>query len=369
MKVRLSKCSISEAEVSSVSQVLLDEYLGMGQVVETFEKNIKEYLGTDLEVVCVNSGTSALQLAVSSLDIGVGDEVLVPSLTYVATFQAISATGATPVSCEVNSKTLFICPDDVRKKITSKTKAVMPVHHSSSAEGRNEIYQLAKLHGLRVIEDAAQAFGSYHDGLKVGVNGDVLCFSFDGIKNITSAEGGAVLTQDAALVERLKDCRLLGVEKDTEKRFSGQRSWDFDVLHQGFRFHMSNVNAAIGIEQLKRIESFKASRQGIAKKYLIGLKSLRQVSFFELDYDAIMPHIFAVKAERRDELREFLISKGIECGIHYKPNHLLTMYASEGVFPVTDLLYKSMLTIPCHVDLSEEEQLYVIKQIWAFYET
>ena len=351
MKVRLSKCSISELEVEAVSQTLRAEYLGMGENVKLFEHNIKSYLGTDLEVTCVNTGTSALQLALSALDIGPGDEVLVPSLTYVASFQAISATGAIPVACDVSADTLFMCPIDAENKITKNTKALLPVLHSSSAKGC----------------DAAQAFGSLYNGKKIGTSGDVVCFSFDGIKNITCAEGGAILTSDKILINRLKDGRLLGVEKDTNMRFSGQRSWDFDVCRQGFRFHMSNINAAIGIQQLKRIEAFKSHRQNVVRKYLDSLAEISAISFFDLNYNEIMPHIFVIKAESRNLLRNYLIESGIECGIHYKPNHLLTLYNIAYSLPITEKLYEEILTLPCHAEVTDAEQNYVICKIKEFY--
>lgn len=367
MKVRLSKCSISDTEKKAVVAVLESENLGMGSNVHAFERAIKAYLGTEKEVVCVNTGTAALQLALSALDIKEGDEVLVPSLTYVASFQAISATGAKPVACEVNPKSLFIDVEDAEAKVTVNTKAIMPVHYASSSKGMAGVYSLASKYQLRVIEDAAQAFGCERDGKKIGIDGDILCFSFDGIKNITSGEGGAIVTSDAGLLERAKDGRLLGVEKDTERRYKGQRSWDFEVVHQGFRFHMSNINAAIGIEQLKRIESFKVKRQSIARRYISELAFVSDVNLIEFDYDDIIPHIFVMKSDKRDELREFLLSEGIECGVHYKPNHLLKKYSTDAPLVQTELLYSELITLPCHADLTALEQNYVIDKIKEFY--
>jgi len=367
MKVRLSKCSISNQEIKAVASVMESEYLGMGSKVLEFESAIKSYLGTGKDVVCVNTGTSALHLALSSLGITVGDEVLVPSLTYVASFQAISATGAIPVACEVDSETLFLDVRDAELKITNMTKAIMPVHYASASKNMKEVYTLAEKYGIRVVEDAAQAFGCERNGCKIGVEGDIICFSFDGIKNITSGEGGAILSSDELLLERLKDCRLLGVEKDTEKRFSGQRSWEFDVSHQGFRFHMSNINAAIGIEQLKKISAFKEKRQAIVFKYLNQLAGICELEFLSLDYEDMIAHIFVVKVVRRDELRMFLISAGIECGVHYKPNHLLSKYQCSVNLPFTELVYRELLTLPCHVDLTDVEQDYVVTKLKEFY--
>ncbi len=367
MKVRLSKCSISDAEILAVNKVLRLEYLGMGTNVAEFEAAIKKYLNTKMEVICVNSCTSALQLSLMSLGIKPGDEVLVPSLTYVATFQAISATGAIPIACEVDSTTLFIDIDDAEAKITPKTKVIMPVHYASSSKGIASVYQLANKYNLRVIEDAAQSFGSDSDEQKIGYSGDIICFSFDGIKNITCGEGGAILTSDPLLINSLKDGRLLGVEKDTTKRYSGMRSWDFDVNQQGFRFHLSNINAAIGLEQLRRIEYFKKKRQEIVFKYLDELSTVSEIVFLKLDYLNIMPHIFVFKAKKRDELKNYLIEKKVECGIHYKPNHMLSKYKNLSLLPVTESVYKTILTIPCHVDLTNDEQNFVISKIKEFY--
>jgi dTDP-4-amino-4,6-dideoxygalactose transaminase len=367
MKVRLSKCSIGSGEINAVKNVLESAFLGMGAQVNEFEKALKKYLQTSMEVVCVNTGTSALQLALSALDIGHGDEVLVPSLTYVGSFQAISATGAIPVACEINPDTLFINIEDAKLKVTCKTKAIMPVHYASSSKGMDDVYQLAREHDLRVVEDAAQAFGCKRDNEKIGVTGDIICFSFDGIKNITAGEGGAVLTNDQNVAERLRDDRLLGVQKDTDNRFAGKRSWDFDVENQGFRFHMSNINAAIGLEQLGRIDEFKQNRQKIVQYYLNAIAPISELTELGLEHHEIMPHIFVVKAVDRDGLRSFLMDNDIECGIHYKPNHLLTKYKTDIRLPITDMIYEKLITLPCHVDLTFEELRYIVAKIKEFY--
>ena len=367
-KIRLSKSSILQAEKDAVLKVLDKEFLGMGEEVKLFEIGIKEYIDTAMEVVCVNTGTSALHLSLSVLGLKSGDEVLVPSLTYVASYQSISATGAKPVSCEINPDTLFINVNDARSKITKNTKVIMPVHYASSSKGMDEVYSLAKEFNLRVVEDAAQAFGCKRDGDFVGKTGDVICFSFDGIKNITSGEGGAILSNDKRFIQKVKDARLLGVERDTEKRFSGQRSWNFDVSSQGFRYHMSNIMAAIGVVQIDRIDEFRNVRQNIARKYIKELSKLEDINLLDFDFNEILPHIFVIKACNRDNLREFLLMNDIECGIHYKPNHLLSKYNSTFDLPVTEEIYGQILTLPCHYDLTDSEQKYVIEKIKEFYE-
>lgn len=361
--IRLSKCSVGEEEKAAVARVLDSEFLGMGKEVQAFELELQNFFGTKNHVICVNTGTAALHLALLGLDIGPGDEVLVPSITYVASYQAISATGAKAVSCDVNPRTGFLDVKDAEKRITPNTKAIMPVHYASQTSGLKEVYELAKRKNLRIVEDAAHSIGGYSDGKRVGLEGDIICFSFDGIKNITSGEGGAVVTGDKKLAQRIQDARLLGVEKDTEKRFSQGRSWVFDVQHQGFRYHMSDIMAAIGREQLKKIEKLAARRKELVQVYLKELKGSANVKLLDINFDGIVPHIFVVlvNPQRRDELMIELKEKGVATGLHYHPNHLLSYYKPQYSLPGAESFGASMLTLPLHPDLGEDDVQYVVK--------
>ena len=355
--IRLSKSSVGIEEKQAVCRVLDDGYLGMGSEVQQFEQELKEYLSTDLEVICVNSGTAALHIALDCLNIGAGDEVLVPSITYVATYQAITATGATPISCEVMEDTVFLDLEDAKKRITSKTRAVIPVHYASDSQSMDKVYEFAKVHKIRVIEDAAHSFGSRRNDRFIGSEGDILCFSFDGIKNITCGEGGAVLTSDKKLALRIKDARLLGVHKDTEQRYSGGRSWNLSVDNQGFRYHMSNIMAAIGREQLKKIAYFSKRRQEITSFYVENLKSIRGLTLLNLDYKNIVPHIFPVRIlnNRRDYIITNMRESGVECGIHYMPNHLLSYFKSRYQLKKAELIGNEIMTLPLHPNLIHSE--------------
>lgn len=369
--VRLSKSSVGEHEQAALARVAAAGYLGMGEEVRLFEDEVAALLGGGLEVVAVATGTAALHLAVAGLDIGPGDEVLVPTLTYVASFQAIAATGATPVSCDVRNDTLEIDLADAVRRVGPRTRAIMPVHYASHPGERAAVFAFATKHGLRVIEDAAHSFGGYDAaGARIGSNGDVLCFSFDGIKNITCGEGGALVTGDPVLAQRARDARLLGVEKDTEKRFSGQRSWDFDVVRQGFRYHMSNLMAAVGRVQLTRLEGFAARRRALAGRYCGAFAGSNAVSTLPFDYNRMVPHIFVVRVarEQRDGLMAHLRDQDIECGLHYKPNHLLTMFADGAARPVAEAAYLEMLSLPLHAELCDAEQDRVIAAVAAFCE-
>ena len=367
--MRLSKSVVGAEEIEAVSRVIEAQYLGMGHEVQQFENEIKDYLGTAAEVVCVSTGTVAIQLALEALDIGVGDEVLVPSITYVASFQAISATGATPIACDVTSDKVFIDLEDAERRLTVNTKAILPVHWASNSADMNAVYDFARSHNLRVVEDAAQAFGCLRDGEKVGTKGDVICFSFDGIKNITSGEGGAVLAFDSVVAQRIRDARLLGVEKDTEQRYQGKRSWAFDVHRQGWRSHMSNIMAAIGRAQLKKINSFAVRRRSYAKSYVELLSPIREITIFGFDYSQILPHIFTIRvqAEYRDALKSFLEKEGIESGIHYQPNHLLSFFKTSYSLEQSEKLWTELLTLPLHPDLSEADIIQVAHLIHQFF--
>ncbi len=360
--IRLSKSVIGNEEILAVTNVLKKEFLGMGEEVFKFEKDISAFIGRP--AICVNTGTAALHLALQACDIGDGDEVLVQSLTYLASFQAISASGAKPIACEVNSHDLTIDLNDAYKRLTKKTKAIMPVHYSGNPGNLESIYSFAKKHGLRVIEDAAHAFGSIYKNKLIGSFGDICCFSFDGIKNISSGEGGAIVTNDKNVINRIKDIRLLGVSKDSENRYKNERSWELNVNEQGWRFHMSNIMASIGIEQLKKFKSFQQKRKELAKLYQKLLFEVSEIEIIDIDYDLITPHIFPIKVKNnnRDLLKTELEQNGIQVGIHYYPNHLLKFYSNYSL-PKTERIYSNLLTLPLHPDLNKSDIDYICKVI------
>jgi dTDP-4-amino-4,6-dideoxygalactose transaminase len=358
--IYISRSVVGAAELEAMGRVMREDgYLGMGREVRVFEEELQEYLGgQDRTVICLNSGTAALHLAVQAVT-RPGDEVLVQSLTFVASFQAISAAGAVPVACEVYPETVTLDLEDAVQRITPRTRAVMPVHYAGNPGDLEAIYGFAQRHDLRVIEDAAHAFGGDYKGRKIGSFGDLTCFSFDGIKNITSGEGGAVVASDPRVIQAIQDARLLGVQRDTEKRYQGARSWEFDVQQQGYRYHLSNLFAALGRVQLRRFEGeFKPRRLAWSQKYRAALAGTRNLQLLQGDPGPIVPHIFPIRVlhGQRDGLRQFLLDRGIECGIHYKPNHLLTFYGGgQKARPVTERLYEELLTLPLHAGLREEE--------------
>ena len=363
--IRLSKSCIGVKEINAVTNVLKGEFLGMGEQVREFEDQLTQYFGRP--AVCVVNGTAALHLALQSIGLKSGDEVLVQSLTYVASIQAIYSTNAKAIFCDVVPDSLTIDLEDAEKRITNRTKAIIPVHYAGGVGDLNNIYKFAKKHNLRVVEDAAHAFGTSHENKLIGSFGDITCFSFDGIKNITSGEGGCVLSDDKDVISKIKDSRLLGVEKDTENRYRGKRSWEFDVKTQGWRYHMSNIMGAIGLEQLKRFPKLSNKRKQLAKKYFALLKNTKDINLLNLDLENVVMHIFPVvlkKVDVRDKIRIDLKKEGIETGIHYFPNHLLTYFSLNPNYElkVTENLFNRLLTLPLHPDLSEKDLEYIVEK-------
>ena len=369
--IRLSKSSISSKEINAVQSVLKKEFLGMGSEVALFEKELKGFFLNDKnKVICVNSGTAALHLSLMALNLEEGSEVLIPSITYISSFQAVKSSGLTPVACDVNPVNGNLDIEDLNKRITSKTKAIMPVHLGGIAHDLDKIYKIAKKNKLRVIEDAAHAFGSKYKKKLIGSFGDIICFSFDGIKNISSGEGGAVVTKDKAIAQKIEDSRLLGVKKDSKRRYANLRSWDFECSEIGYRYHMSNIMAAIGRQQLKRFPSFALKRKFLAMNYVQMFQDVNYIIPLNNNFENIVPHIFPVIVGRnkRDELKEYLLNNLVETGIHYKPNHLLELFSDNlASRPNAENLSRSLLSLPLHYDLKKIDQLRVVSLIKNFF--
>ena len=199
-----------------------------------------------------------------------------------------------------------------------------------------------------------------YQGKKDGSFGDIACFSFDGIKNITSGEGGCIISDDEIVLQKVRDARLLGVEKDTDKRYKGKRSWNFNTSVQGWRYHMSNIMAAIGIEQLKRFPDFAKKRQELAKYYDILFQDYPLIRPIPRDYNNVVPHIYVVRVKglkNRVELQQKMLDKGIEIGYHYQPNHLLSLFGKDGQkqLPVTESIFPEILSLPLHPDITFDQ--------------
>lgn len=368
--IPVSKPSIGAEELEAVKKVFDTAWLGLGSTVFEFENKLKEYLGAK-NVIAVNTGTSALHIVLDAFGVAEGDEVIVPSLTFCASIQVITALRAIPVFCEIDPDTLNIDLTDVKKLITPKTKAIIPVHYRGNSCDMDGLMDIGRKHNILIIEDAAHAFGSSYKGKKIGGFGDATCFSFDPIKNITCGEGGAVVLSDDVIAEDIRRKRILGIDKDTWHRYKNDRSWFYEVTTQGYRYHMSNINAAIGLAQLKKLDKFIERKQNIVKAYdeafddVRGLKVLK----WNLDETAPFTYIIRVLEDKRGGMMSFLKEKGIGAGVHYIANHIQPFFSgySHRSMPATEMLWKEILTLPLYFDMTEEDVNMVIRSVIDFF--
>jgi dTDP-4-amino-4,6-dideoxygalactose transaminase len=338
--------------IHAATQALEIGYLGLGKATKEFEDALSAYLELDDQRVLMstNSCTAALNCACLLAGAGPGDEVIAPSFTYVAAHQAITATGASVVFCDIEEPTLTVNPDAVRELISDRTKAIMVCHFAGLVGSLNEIYQIAAEHGLRVIEDAAHAIGTRNQGKLVGSTGDLVCFSFGPVKTMTTLEGGAITSPRPEELQTLHELRMLGVDKETEARYQNRRAWEYDVLRQGFRYHLGAIPASIGLSQLALLDEFVRNRQEYCRGYNQRLAGIPEVITPDSDYKDVGPFIYYIRVpgEVRQELIEFLKARGIPTGIHFLGAHEFTYYkdARRGDLSVTDRVTREELTLP-----------------------
>ena len=367
--IPVSRPNLGAEEVDAVGRVFATGWLGLGSVTFDFEEQLKKYIGCE-HAIAVNTGTSALHIALDGFGVGPGDDVIVPSLTFAAAIQAILAVGATPVFCESHERDLCIDVDDARSRITDRTKAIMPVHYCGQPADMDALLALADERSILVLEDAAHAFGSTSRGRKIGSFGHVACFSFDPIKNITCGEGGAVVLRDAEVAEEIRRKRIVGIDKDTWHRYKNTRSWSYDVTTRGYRYHMPNFCAAVGLVQLAKVDQFIARRREIARRYDAEFAGLERVTPLSIDYDEAAPHIYIVRVRRseRDHFMDFLKTRGVGTGIHYIANHLHPLFKpfQRGPLPRAEALWQEIVTLPLYYGMTDGEVEQVIGGVRAY---
>lgn len=356
-------------ELDAVSRVFDSRWLGMGAVTREFEEALKPYVGAR-HVIAVNTGTSALHLALDALGLKRGDEVVVPSLTFVACIQAIRATGATPVFCEVGLSTLTMDVNDALDAMTGRTRVIMPVHYGGEVCDMDGLMAAAHDRGITVVDDAAHAFGSTYRGRLVGQLADVSCFSFDPIKNITCGEGGAVTTDNDDLAQKMIPKRILGIDNDTWARYRNQRSWAYQVVTPGWRYHLSNINAAIGLAQLKRFDQYRSRKREIVRRYDDVFRTIEGLGVIEHHLADTFPFFYIVRvlSDRRDALVNHLKERGVATGVHYIPNHLHPLFSDQKrSLPLTERLYREIVTLPLYYEMTDSDVETVIDGVRGFF--
>lgn len=321
--------------------------------------------------MATNTGTSALHIALIVAGVRPGDEVITPSFNYVADHQAIRMAGGEVVMCDIQEDNLGIDCKKAESLITEKTKAIIPLHFAGIPCDREGVYHLSRKYGVRVIEDAMHAFGTTLDDKKIGSDGDITCFSFDPVKIITSIDGGCVIVNNPDERERLHHLRLLGVDKDTTERYKNKRAWDYDVVDQGFRYHLTNIMASVGISQMKRVDEFIQSRQRVCQAYNNAFSAMEALKCPATDFKNISPFIYSLRVlnGQRESLITHLREREIETGIHFIPVHRHAYFSKcrHGDMTVTDKVVQEVLTLPLHSNMKPEFVERVIEGVVRFF--
>lgn len=363
---------IEQEEIQAAVESLELGWLGMGAYVGKFEEALKDFIGADdRHVVAVNTGHSALHLAMMLIGLESDDEVITPSFNNIADFQAILAVGAKPVLCDIREDTLCIDITKAEALVGPRTKAVIALDYDCCLADHNAVANFAKRHNLRVIHDAAHSFGSFYNGKKIGSFSDICMFSFDPVKTITCIDGGALIVRSQEEVGILHEMRLIGMGQPASVMYGNQRAWTYDVKRLGFRYHMANLHGAIGLSQLAKMPEITASRQAACKLYNELLAPISEVHTPRSTFKDVTPFLYYIRvpAEKRQPLRDHLKTNGIDTGIHWQPGHWFALLqdARRGDLSVTNRIGNEILSLPLHSKMSHMTIKRVCDEITNFF--
>lgn len=365
---------IEEPEIAEVVASLRSAWLGTGPKVAAFEKLIAEYKGVE-HAIAVNSCTAGLHLSCLVLGIQPGDEVITTAMTFCATVNAIIHAGATPVLADIDSRTMNLDPADVRRKITPRTRALLPVHFAGRPCDMDAIMEIAREHSLKVVEDCAHAIESTYHGRKTGTFGDTGVLSFYSTKNIVTGEGGMVLTNDAALAARIRMLALHGMSQDAWKRFSDDGYRHYDVVEVGFKYNMMDLQAAIGMHQVPRIETYLTRRQEIWRRYQEAFEDLpvgRPAPFDADTRHALHLYTLLIDPDRcglsRDQFLLALHRQNIGTGVHYRQIPAHPVYRQrfgwrEEDYPAAKRVGETTISLPLSAKLTDSDVESVIEAV------
>ncbi|MCX6077354.1 MAG: DegT/DnrJ/EryC1/StrS family aminotransferase [Campylobacterales bacterium] len=367
--IPLARPDIGDEEIDLVVEAIKSGWLTTGPKVTEFENKLSEYLKADDEIFSVglNSCTSALFLALKALDIKADDEVIVPTWTFAATAQVVDWIGAKVVLCDIEENSLNIDVRKAEKLITNKTKAIIPVHIAGYPCDMEAVSKLARKYNLKVIEDAAHAIGTSYRDKKIGNFSDVTCFSFYATKNLAMGEGGAAVSKNNNIIEKIRKLSYFGINKEAFKRYEKSGRWFYDIEEIGYKANLDSIHAALGIVQLKKLDYMNQRRREIASYYR---KNLSNKLVFNEDSNEHYHtyHLFPIRLPesiKRDDFIEELKENNIGASVHFIPLHLHTFYKnrSNNSFEVADKVYKSILSIPMCSAMSDAEVKYVVETI------
>jgi perosamine synthetase len=372
IKIPFFQPLITNSDKKEINKVLNSSLLTDGPKLGQFEKNFATFCNSKY-AVGVSNATSALHLSLICSGIGKGDEVIIPNITFVATASSVMLSGATPILADVGQEDLNMSIDSIKKNITKKTKAIIPVHFAGMPCNMQQIMKIAKEKKIKIIEDCAHAIGSKINTKHVGTFGNAGCFSFYPTKNITTLEGGMIITNSKELAEKLKLKRNHGITRTLQNRYTKGKPWDYDIEEPGYNFRIDEIRSALGINQLKNIKKFNQKRKNSFNYYNKNLKNIPGLIIPITNSKYISSnHLYIIKITKlfgmtRNELFEKLLKNGIQTSVHYKPLSRFKVCKKKakqyGTLENSERLYDQIISLPFYTDISKNQLDTVIKTI------
>ena len=370
MQIPFHKTHTTQEEINAAVEAIHSGWLTMGPKTVEFENQFKAFIDAS-EAVSVNSATAALHLALKAVGLQRGDEVIVPTNTFVATAEVVTYFDGVPVLCDIEEQTHNIDVNKIEALITPKTKAIIPVHFAGQPCDMDEIYAIAKKYDLKVIEDAAHAIPSSYKGVKIGAltETDVTCFSFYATKTLSTGEGGMATTSNAAYAKNMRINRLHGISRDAWDRYTTKGAWYYEIVDNGCKYNTTDINASIGMIQLQKQDMLREKRNRIAQKYTaaFGNNSAITLPFVKDDRETSW-HLYVIKVANRDSIIEALKEAGVGCSVHFIPIHKHPYYKEHYAYknedyPVANSVFERSLSLPIYPDMSDDEIEYVINKV------
>jgi len=370
VKVPFFVPQITNDDIKSVVNALKSPLLTDGPKLREFETAFSKFTGAKY-AIGVSNATSALHLSLKAIGLKKGDEVIIPDQTFVATANAVLLSGATPVIADVEENGMNISASSIEENITKKTKLILPVHIAGKACDMKSLKKIARKHNLPILEDCAHAIGAKYDGKHVGTFGLAGCFSFYPTKNITTIEGGMVITNSKQIADYVQTTRNHGLTRTLSQRFTTGKPWDYDVIEPGYNYRLDEVRSSLGLSQLKRIKKLNNLRKKAFEYYNRHLGQIEGIITPEVsEKDDNVYHLYIVRIQKkygtdRDALFKKLLKLGIRTSLHYKPLHEFTslkkLAKSYGSLANTNSLYREILSLPLYPEITHKEQDYVVQ--------
>ncbi len=374
MRIPFHKPYITDEELSEVLDTLKSGWLTMGPKTLKFEEEFKTYVGSKY-AIAVNSCTAALHLALRAANLRENEEVIIPTMTFTATAQVVCYFGAKPVLVDIDRETCNIDLAEIEKAITPRTRFIIPVHFGGQPCDMDEIIYMARSKGLIVIEDAAHALPAIYRGRKIGTIGDITCFSFYSTKTLTTGDGGMITTEKREWAEKIRILRLHGISKDAWKRYSDEGSWYYEVTDLGYKYNMTDIQAALGIAQLKKVDYMWERRKEIARKYTDAFRNSKFIIPPLEKPDRVSAwHLYVIKLNLeaitidRSRFIEELKRMGVGTSVHFIPLHRHPFYKntfgySLDDFPSAEWVYERCVSLPIYPQMSDWEIEFVIESV------